>query len=151
MRQRLIRKDKVVQKVKKKPDIEEEKPSQVEEDYDRDLPYVNDIELENKLKESLRKWILFKSPSRLLWYRVNDIAKLSNLYTLVVCKHTIVCKPQDLSRTFKYRHLLAGFYRSDINDLNYFVLGVPQRMRPTENHLKKFVFGYLRKTLSLVI
>lgn len=129
VRQRLIRKDKVVQKSQeKKPDIEEEKPSQVEEDYDRDLPYVNDNELENKLKESFEKMDPFSNPRHdYFWYRVNDIAKLSNLLYSCGVNIPLFANPRILVGLFKYRHLLAGFYRSDINDLNYFVLGVPAK------------------------
>jgi len=89
---------------------------------------IDDLKLEKKLKESFEPMDPFSNPRHdYSWYRVNDIAKLSNI--LFSCNLTIplFANPKILVGLFKYRHLLSGFYRSDINNMNYFVLGVPAK------------------------
>lgn len=89
---------------------------------------VDEIKLEKSLKETFETMEPFSNPRHdYSWYRVNDIAKLSNI--LHSCNLTIplFANPRILVGLFKYRHLLAGFYRSDINHMTYFVLGVPAR------------------------
>jgi len=89
---------------------------------------VDDKKLEDMLKEAFESMDPFSNPRHdYSWYRVNDIAKLSNI--LFTCNLTIplFANPRILVGLFKYRHLLAGLYRSDINNLTYFVLGVPSK------------------------
>lgn len=109
-----------------------------EEPAERGSAKVDYAKLENKLKESFDQMEPFSNPRHdYVWYRVNDIAKLSNI--LLSCNLTIplFANPKILVGLFKYRHLLAGFYRSDINSMNYFVLGVPAKddadSKPFEN------------------
>ena len=99
---------------------------------------VDDEKLEKKLRESFEPMEPFSNPRHdYSWYRVNDIAKLSNI--LFSCNLTIplFANPKILVGLFKYRHLLSGFYRSDINNMKYFVLGVPAKddkdSKPFEN------------------
>ncbi|AGC69255.1 hypothetical protein Cst_c22950 [Thermoclostridium stercorarium subsp. stercorarium DSM 8532] len=89
---------------------------------------VDDVKLEKMLKDTFEAMDPFSNPRHdYSWYKVNDIAKLSNI--LYTCNLTIplFANPKILVGLFKYRHLLAGFYRSDINNLTYFVLGVPAK------------------------
>lgn len=89
---------------------------------------ADDKKLENMLKETFESMDPFSNPRHdYSWYRVNDIARLSNI--LFSCGLTIplFANPRILVGLFKYRHLLAGLYRSDINNLSYFVLGVPAK------------------------
>ena len=61
----------------------------------------------------------------------------------VTCR--LVANPRILVGLFKYRHLLAGFYRSAHSDMKYFVLGVPARDDSKVNHLKTFHAGWTVK------
>lgn len=89
---------------------------------------VDDIKLEKKLKESFESIEPFSNPRHdYSWYKVNDIAKLSNLLFLCNMKIPLFANPKILVGLFKYRHILAGIYRSDHNYMNYFVLGVPAK------------------------
>jgi len=115
---------------KKEPDIQVAKPAQkADKDVSESLKNkIDDEKLEKKLKESFEPMDPFSNPRHdYSWYRVNDIAKLSNI--LFSCNLTIplFANPKILVGLFKYRHLLSGFYRSDINNMNYFVLGVPAK------------------------
>ncbi|HZK25992.1 MAG TPA: hypothetical protein VFD00_00420 [Thermoclostridium sp.] len=159
VRQRLMRKDKEVQKhIENKPaqgskTVQKSKPTKEiewvqenksaqeknevfeenvrplpQEEHARESQYINEYELEDNLKQSFEKMDPFSNPRHdYYWYRVNDIAKLSNLLYSSGVKVPLFANPKILVGLFKYRHLLAGFYRSDINDLNYFVLGVPAK------------------------
>lgn len=89
---------------------------------------VDDARLEKKLKEIFEVVEPFANPRHdYSWYKVNDLAKLSNLLFACNMRIPLFANPKILVGLFKYRHLLAGFYRSDINDMNYFVLGVPSK------------------------
>lgn len=92
---------------------------------------VDGEKLEKKLKDYFEPMEPFSNPRHdYSWYRINDIAKLSNI--LFSCNLTIplFANPKILVGLFKYRHLIAGFYRSDINNMSYFVLGVPGKDEP---------------------
>ena len=86
---------------------------------------VDDGRLEEKLRDYFESIEPFSNPRQdYSWYRVNDLARLSNLLFACNMRIPLFANPRILVGLFKYRHLLAGFYRSDINDMNYF-LGVP--------------------------
>lgn len=94
----------------------------------RQVNKVDDVRLEKKLKENFEAIEPFANPRHdYSWYKVNDIAKLSNLLFACNMRIPLFANPKILVGLFKYRHLLAGFYRSDINNMNYFVLGVPSK------------------------
>lgn len=136
IRKRLLGKEKTIeikekrQESKKVEDVPSPKISVKTEDGVTEKPTdkVDHLELEKKLKESFEQMDPFSNPRHdYSWYRVNDIAKLSNI--LFSCNLTIplFANPKILVGLFKYRHLLSGFYRSDINNMDYFVLGVPAK------------------------
>lgn len=105
----------------------EKDPVSVEERaYEK--PRVDDARLERKLKDSFEAMEPFSNPRHdYAWYRVNDLARLSNLLFACNMRIPLFANPKILVGLFKYRHLLAGFYRSERNNLKYFVLGVPSR------------------------
>ena len=89
---------------------------------------MDDARLERKLKEAFQSIEPFANPRHdYAWYKVNDLAKLSNLLFACNMRIPLFANPKILVGLFKYRHLLAGFYRSEQSDMNYFVLGVPAR------------------------
>jgi hypothetical protein len=128
VRQRLLRRSKPSVLESEKESIlhkgKEELPPNNEEKGSK----VEDIKLEKKLKENFESIEPFSNPRHdYAWYRVNDIAKLSNLLFSCNMKIPIFANPRILVGLFKYRHILAGFYRSANEDMNYFVLGVPAK------------------------
>ncbi|NLM09941.1 MAG: hypothetical protein GX213_04025 [Clostridiaceae bacterium] len=131
MEAREEKKEKKAKKEKKKAEdipIAQPEHKDAEEVSENLSDKVDDIKLEKKLKESFEPMEPFSNPRHdYSWYRVNDIAKLSNI--LFLCNLTIplFANPKILVGLFKYRHLLCGFYRSDINNLKYFVLGIPAK------------------------
>lgn len=107
-------------KAQKKLDIVETQPAE--------KPRVDDKKLERKLRDSFEAMEPFSNPRRdYAWYRVNDLARLSNLLFTCNMRIPLFANPKILVGLFKYRHLLAGFYRSEQNNLKYFVLGVPSK------------------------
>ncbi len=117
-------------KAEKKPVIIEEKIVE--------KPRVDDVRLERKLKDHFEAIEPFFNPRHdYAWYKVNDLARLSNLLFACNMRIPLFANPKILVGLFKYRHLLAGFYRSERNDMKYFVLGVPSsddsEGRPFEN------------------
>lgn len=89
---------------------------------------VDDGRLEEKLRDYFESIEPFSNPRQdYSWYRVNDLARLSNLLFACNMRIPLFANPRILVGLFKYRHLLAGFYRSAHNDMKYFVLGVPAR------------------------
>jgi len=128
VRQRLIRKGKVPvaepEKTNVSPVEKKEPPAEMVNKENA----IDDIKLEKKLKESFESIEPFSNPRHdYSWYKVNDIAKLSNLLFMCNMKIPLFANPKILVGLFKYRHILAGFYRSDHSDMNYFVLGVPAK------------------------
>jgi flagellar hook-basal body complex protein FliE len=110
-----------------RPEKAEKKPAVIEE-RGFEKPRVDDIRLERKLKDCFEAMEPFSNPRHdYSWYRVNDLARLSNLLFACNMRIPLFANPKILVGLFKYRHLLAGFYRSDHNDMKYFVLGVPSR------------------------
>lgn len=109
------------EKAEVRPKTPEEKP-----DYPENK--VDDIRLERKLKDNFEAFEPFSNPRHdYSWYRVNDLARLSNLLFACNMRIPLFANPKILVGLFKYRHLLAGFYRSERNNMKYFVLGVPSR------------------------
>ncbi|MDD4298008.1 MAG: hypothetical protein PHC69_13800 [Ruminiclostridium sp.] len=143
VRQSLLRKEKPVETKREKGNIiplTEVEPSRSgahkdnrENKFNKDNKenaenLVDDVKLEKKLKETFETIEPFSNPRHdYAWYRVNDIAKLSNLLFLCNMRVPLFANPKILVGLFKYRHILAGFYRSAHNDMNYFVLGVPAK------------------------
>jgi len=84
--------------------------------------------LERKLSETFEGTEPFLNPRHdYAWYKINDLAKLSNILFACNIRIPLFANPKILVGLFKYRHLLAGFYRSDRNRSNYFVLGIPAK------------------------
>lgn len=136
VRQRLLRKEKTIEEKeerKEKMEVEDVPAAKMSHKFDEKIEEnspnkVEDEKLEKKLKESFEQMEPFSNPRHdYSWYRVNDIAKLSNLLFSCNLRIPLFANPKILVGLFKYRHLLSGFYRSDINDMNYFVLGVPAK------------------------
>lgn len=130
VRQKLLKKEKVKEpeSIKGRASVTERK-ERTEADYKENLENrVDDECLERKLKETFEQIEPFSNPrDDYTWYRVNDIAKLSNLLFTCNMKIPLFANPRILVGLFKYRHILAGFYRSFHNNMNYFVLGVPAK------------------------
>lgn len=134
VRQRLLRKEKPTETKPEKDNIislvkaEPAQRGEYRENKENVENIVDDIKLEKKLKETFETIEPFSNPRHdYAWYRVNDIAKLSNLLFLCNMRVPLFANPKILVGLFKYRHILAGFYRSAHNDMNYFVLGVPAK------------------------
>ncbi len=68
------------------------------------------------------------------WYRVSDLAKLSNIMYMSGINVPLFANPKILVGLFKFKHILAGLYRGD-NSTNYYVIGVPAK---DENDNKPF-------------
>lgn len=70
------------------------------------------------------------------WYQVTDLAKLSNIMYLTGLNVPIFANPKILVGLFRYKHILAGFYKGE-HYPSYFVIGVPARddkdNRPFDN------------------
>lgn len=100
----------------------------VEESPNNPESIVDDVRLERKLRDTFEVIEPFSNPRQdYAWYRVNDLARLSNLLFACNMRIPLFANPRILVGLFKYRHLLAGFYRSDRNGMKYFVLGVPSK------------------------
>jgi hypothetical protein len=125
---RKVDKKSIVQEVdkgdKKEPFIEISEEKFDEKTENR----IDDRRLENKLKDAFESIDPFSNPRHdYAWYKVNDLARLSNLLYACNLRIPLFANPRILVGLFKYRHLLAGFYRSERNKQTYFVLGVPSK------------------------
>lgn len=69
------------------------------------------------------------------WYRVTDLAKLSNIMFMAGINVPVFANPKILVGLFRYKHILAGLYKGEPS--NFFVIGVPAKNdkdnRPFEN------------------
>lgn len=70
------------------------------------------------------------------WYRVSDLAKLSNIMYMSGINVPLFANPKILVGLFKFKHILAGLYCGD-NGSQYYVIGVPAKdekdNKPFEN------------------
>jgi hypothetical protein len=103
--------------------------------------YKCDIsKLDGLLSNNFEAYQPFKRPSRgYSWYRVSDLAKLSNIMYMSGINVPLFANPKILVGLFKFKHILAGLYRGD-NGAQYYVIGVPARddkdNKPFENACK---------------
>ncbi len=83
--------------------------------------------LEESLKNYFEECTPFKRASRgYSWYRVSDLAKLSNIMYMSGVNVPVFANPKILVGLFKYKHILAGLYHGD-NGAHYYVIGVPAK------------------------
>lgn len=97
----------------------------------------NFTKLESMLSNNFETYQPFKRANKgYSWYRVSDIAKLSNIMYLSGINVPLFANPKILVGLFKYKHILAGIYKSD-KDEGYYVIGVPAKNekdnKPFEN------------------
>lgn len=91
--------------------------------------------LEGLLKNNFEEYTPFKRASKgYSWYRVSDLAKLSNIMYMSGVNVPVFANPKILVGLFKFKHILAGLYHGD-NGANYYVIGVPAK---NENDNKPF-------------
>ncbi|HAA25531.1 MAG TPA: hypothetical protein DCE11_05350 [Ruminiclostridium sp.] len=103
-----------------------EKPGEDQGGSDKNK--IDTLSLERKLKEMFENIEPFLNPRHdYAWYKINDLAKLSNILFACNMKIPLFANPKILVGLFKYRHLIAGIYRSDRSRMNYFVLGIPAK------------------------
>ncbi len=93
--------------------------------------------LEGLLQNNFESYSPFKrARGGYTWYRVSDLAKLSNIMYLSGVNVPVFANPKILVGLFKFKHILAGLYRGD-NGANYYVIGVPAKddndNKPFEN------------------
>ncbi|MCX7771532.1 MAG: hypothetical protein N2376_00275 [Clostridia bacterium] len=93
--------------------------------------------LEGLLQNNFEVCTPFKRSNRgYSWYRVSDLAKLSNIMYMSGVNVPVFANPKILVGLFKFKHILAGLYRGD-NNAHYYVIGVPAKdehdNRPFEN------------------
>ncbi len=93
--------------------------------------------LEGMLQNNFESCVPFKRSNRsYTWYRVSDLAKLSNIMYMSGINVPVFANPKILVGLFKFKHILAGLYRGD-NGSNYYVIGVPAKdekdNKPFEN------------------
>lgn len=93
--------------------------------------------LENMLIKNYEGFEPFNKPSRgYTWYRVSDLANLSNIMYTCGVNVPVFANPKILVGLFKYKHILAGLYKGEDRSV-YFVIGVPakddQDNKPFEN------------------
>lgn len=97
--------------------------------FPQDLPYnrCDMRKLEESLKNHFEECTPFKRASRgYSWYRVSDLAKLSNIMYMSGVNVPVFANPKILVGLFKYKHILAGLYHGD-NGAHYYVIGVPAK------------------------
>ncbi len=83
--------------------------------------------LEGLLNNNFEVHYPFKRSSRgYTWYRVSDLAKLSNIMYMSGINVPLFANPKILVGLFKHKHILAGLYRGD-NGSKYYVIGVPAK------------------------
>lgn len=104
---------------------------------DNSLFKCNIIKLEGLLSNNFEACEPFKKPSRgYSWYRVSDLAKLSNIMYMSGINVPLFANPKILVGLFKSKHILAGLYRGN-NGAQYYVIGVPAKdekdNKPFEN------------------
>jgi len=95
------------------------------------------LKLEGLLNNNFEIYQPFKRPGRgYTWYRVSDLAKLSNIMYMSGINVPLFANPKILVGLFKFKHILAGIYRGD-DGSRYYVIGVPARdekdNKPFEN------------------
>lgn len=85
------------------------------------------VKLEGFLQNNFEEHQPFKRANRgYSWYRVSDLAKLSNIMYMSGINVPVFANPKILVGLFKFKHILAGLYRGD-NGANYYVIGVPAK------------------------
>lgn len=83
--------------------------------------------LEGLLINNFETHIPFKRSSRgYSWYRISDLAKLSNIMYMSGINVPLFANPKILVGLFKFKHILAGLYRGG-NGCEYYVIGVPAK------------------------
>ncbi|NLL67818.1 MAG: hypothetical protein GX236_09010 [Clostridiaceae bacterium] len=83
--------------------------------------------LEGLLMNNFETHIPFNRSSRgYSWYRVSDLAKLSNIMYMSGINVPLFANPKILVGLFKFKHILAGLYRGG-NGSEYYVIGVPAK------------------------
>lgn len=91
--------------------------------------------LEGLLQNNFEGYTPFKRSNRgYSWYRVSDLAKLSNIMYMSGINVPLFANPKILVGLFKFKHILAGIYRGE-NGFHYYVIGVPAK---NENDNKPF-------------
>jgi len=95
------------------------------------------VKLEGLLTNNFELYQPFKRPSRgYTWYRVSDLAKLSNIMYMAGINVPLFANPKILVGLFKFKHILAGLYHGD-DGSRYYVIGVPAKdekdNKPFEN------------------
>ena len=90
--------------------------------------YKCDInKLEGFLHNNFEIYTPFKRASRsYTWYRVSDLAKLSNIMYMSGINVPVFANPKILVGLFKFKHILAGLYHGD-NGSSYYCIGVPAK------------------------
>ncbi|MGI6084971.1 MAG: hypothetical protein ACOYIF_05945 [Acetivibrionales bacterium] len=89
---------------------------------------ISNVEkLEGLLINNFESHTPFKRSSRgYSWYRVSDLAKLSNIMYMSGINVPLFANPKILVGLFKFKHILAGLYRGN-DGSEYYVIGVPAR------------------------
>ncbi len=95
----------------------------------------NLAKLEGMLANNFSVYHPFKRPNKgYLWYKVSDLSQLSNIMYMSGINVPLFANPKILVGLFKFKHILAGIYKGDMNG-NYYVIGVPAK---NENDNKPF-------------
>ncbi len=97
----------------------------------------NLAKLEGMLSNNFDVYHPFKRANKgYLWYKVSDLSQLSNIMYMSGINVPLFANPKILVGLFKYKHILAGIYKGEMND-NYYVIGVPAKdkddNKPFEN------------------
>jgi len=134
IRQRLLKKEiRRIEKPEKGNILDLESEKRIIENPGKNPEYsdknrIDALMLEQKLSETFESIEPFLNPRHdYAWYKINDLAKLSNILFACNIRIPLFANPKILVGLFKYRHLIAGFYRSERNRLSYFVLGIPAK------------------------
>ena len=134
IRQRLLKREvRKIEKFEKGKKLSEESEKSIVENPGKNPDYsdknkIDTLRLERKLSETFESIEPFLNPRQdYAWYKINDLAKLSNILFACNMKIPLFANPKILVGLFKYRHLIAGFYQSYSTNLNYFVLGIPAK------------------------
>ncbi len=116
--------------LKTEPDYSSAQPNpSAQRSVPQDTPYnrCDMRKLEEFLKNHFEECTPFKRASRgYSWYRVSDLAKLSNIMYMSGVNVPVFANPKILVGLFKYKHILAGLYHGE-NGSHYYVIGVPAR------------------------
>lgn len=95
----------------------------------------NLAKLEGMLANNFSVYHPFKRANKgYLWYKVSDLSQLSNIMYMSGINVPLFANPKILVGLFKFKHILAGIYKGDMNG-NYYVIGVPAK---NENDNKPF-------------